>query len=213
MRQSHGIRSMAIVTGLSLMAFGFGGCASKKFVRQGIATQDTKINDLGGQVEENQKRIAETGERLDGVAADARNAESIGRQANSRADQAYGLAKGKLLYTVVLSEKAGNFGFDSSELNDATRKALDDFAARLKAENANVYLEIEGHTDGTGPEEYNMKLGEKRADVVRRYLNQTHGIPLHRIAIISYGATKPVADNHTRDGRAQNRRVEVRVLS
>lgn len=213
MLRNQWVQRFACAAGLSVAALGFGGCASKKFVRQGMATQDVKINDLGTQVEDSQRRIAETGERLDGVAAETHEAGAIGRQANARADEAYTLAKGKLLYKVILSEEAGNFGFDSAQLNEAARQALDEFAVRLKADNSNVYLEIEGHTDSTGPEDYNVRLGEKRAEAVRRYLIEHHGIPMHRISVISYGESKPVAGNESRDGRAQNRRVEVRVLS
>jgi outer membrane protein OmpA-like peptidoglycan-associated protein len=85
-------------------------------------------------------------------------------------------------------------------------------AAPIKAENKGVFFEIEGHTDSTGPEEYNVKLGEERAMAVRNYLAMTHGIALSRISVISYGSSKPVTDNKTRDNRAQNRRVVVRVV-
>ena len=75
-----------------------------------------------------------------------------------------------------------------------------------------MFFEIEGHTDATGPDEYNMKLGEDRAMAVRNYLHDQHGIALNRMQVISYGETKPVADNKTKDGRAQNRRVVIKVL-
>jgi peptidoglycan-associated lipoprotein len=75
-----------------------------------------------------------------------------------------------------------------------------------------VYLEIEGHTDNVGGELYNAQLGEKRAKAVMNYLNEKGGVPLHAMSVISYGESKPVADNKTADGRAQNRRVVVRVL-
>jgi outer membrane protein OmpA-like peptidoglycan-associated protein len=80
------------------------------------------------------------------------------------------------------------------------------------AENQGIYLEIQGHTDATGDPEYNLGLGEERAENVRRYLNREYQIPLHRIATVSYGETVPVADNATRDGRSANRRVVVVVL-
>jgi outer membrane protein OmpA-like peptidoglycan-associated protein len=75
-----------------------------------------------------------------------------------------------------------------------------------------VYVEVQGHTDSTGSPEYNMMLGQKRADVVRRYLNEMAGIPLHLIQVVSYGEDSPVADNKTREGREANRRVVVRIL-
>ena len=89
---------------------------------------------------------------------------------------------------------------------------LGNFANRLKAENRNVYLEIQGHTDATGADMYNYKLGEERAEAVRRYLN-AKGVALNRMSTISYGKSEPIDDNKTKDGRAKNRRVVVVVLA
>ena len=90
--------------------------------------------------------------------------------------------------------------------------SVDELVQRLKSENKNVYLEIQGYTDSTGTPDYNDKLGEARAEAVRKYLNQ-QGIALNRMATISYGQEQPVAPNDTREGRAQNRRVAIVVLS
>jgi len=197
-----------------------GGCATKKSLREGLSTQDSKMSGIETQVEANQKRIEETGQRLEGVKSEVGDVRRIGSEAGSkaekagaRADQAYDLAKGKLVYTVVISEVAGQFATSRYELSEEARKKLDELAAKLKSDNANVYLEIQGHTDSTGGEEYNILLGQRRADAARQYLNAVHGIPLHKMSVISFGKSKPVADNGTRDGRAQNRRIEVRVLS
>jgi outer membrane protein OmpA-like peptidoglycan-associated protein len=75
-----------------------------------------------------------------------------------------------------------------------------------------VFFEIEGHTDSTGPDAYNTKLGEDRAQAVRGYMHDQHGIALSRMEVISYGESKPVEDNKTREHRAQNRRVVIKVL-
>ena len=85
------------------------------------------------------------------------------------------------------------------------------FAAQLKGNNQNVFIEIQGHTDNLGGDDYNEKLGEERAEAVRRYLSK-QGMPLHRMQVITYGEVEPVADNKTRDGRSQNRRVVLVVL-
>ena len=85
-------------------------------------------------------------------------------------------------------------------------------AARLKSDNRNVYLEIQGHTDATGAEDYNQQLGLKRAEAVRRQLH-SQGVALERMATISYGEDAPVVDNSTPEGRARNRRVEIVVLN
>jgi len=218
----HRLSRTTVVSMLFLLvgALAISGCATKKSLREGLTAQDTKISDVEGQVEANQKRIEETGQRLEGVKSDVGDAKRIGSEANSkaekagsRADEAYTLAKGKLLYTVVISEVAGQFALSKYDLSADAKKTLDDLAAKLKSENANVYLEIQGHTDSSGDEEYNLMLGQRRAEAVRQYLNAADGIPLHKMSVISFGETKPVADNGTREGRAQNRRVEIRVLS
>ena len=129
-----------------------------------------------------------------------------------RAQAAGKLAEGKLLYETVLSDDKVKFGFDSVNLTDEAKAALDAFAAQLKTENKNVYVEIQGHTDNVGGEAYNLKLGEQRASAVKDYLAKA-GIPLFRMETISYGETAPVADNGTREGRNQNRRVVLIVLS
>ncbi|MBI3447886.1 MAG: OmpA family protein [Acidobacteria bacterium] len=220
MNRSTSGQKLAYVLVTTAAVLMLGGCATKKSLREGLGTQDTKISGIESQVEANQKRIEETGQRLEGVKEEAGDAKRIGATADSkaekagaRADQAYDLAKGKLLYTVVISEVAGQFATSKYELSDGAKKTLDDLAAKLKADNANVYLEVQGHTDGTGSDEYNLLLGQRRADAVRQYLNSTQGIPLHKMSVISFGKSKPVADNGTREGRAQNRRVEIHVLS
>jgi len=85
--------------------------------------------------------------------------------------------------------------------------------AGLKADPKGAFFEIEGHTDDVGPTLVNEKLGLERAEAVKRYLYEHHQIPLHKINVISYGEEKPVAPNKTKEGRAQNRRVVIRVLA
>jgi outer membrane protein OmpA-like peptidoglycan-associated protein len=84
---------------------------------------------------------------------------------------------------------------------------------QLKSDPTGAFIEIEGHADNTGEASYNEQLGLERAEMVKRYLHEEHQVPLHKINVISYGETMPAAPNTTRAGRAQNRRVVVRVLS
>jgi outer membrane protein OmpA-like peptidoglycan-associated protein len=84
---------------------------------------------------------------------------------------------------------------------------------KLQADPKGVYIEIEGHTDNVGPKEVNNKIGLDRAEAVKRYLYEQHQIPLFKMNVISYGQEKPVAPNNTKDGRAQNRRVVIRILA
>jgi outer membrane protein OmpA-like peptidoglycan-associated protein len=117
------------------------------------------------------------------------------------------------VFEVVLNEDQGNFKFNKTDLPDTAKARLDEMINQLKADPKGAYFEIEGHTDNTGSALVNEKLGMERAEVVKRYLYEHHQIPLHKINTISYGEGKPVAPNNTRDGRAQNRRVVIRVLA
>ncbi|MCZ6600667.1 MAG: OmpA family protein [Acidobacteria bacterium] len=208
---SNPLVGIAVATAITVLFAG--GCASKKYVADGLSSQDVKLSDIESQVEKNQRGLRDTGKQVDKAARAARAAQSASEEAGTRADEAYRLAEGKLLYKVILSDKAGHFAFESDALADEAKASLDDLATRLKKDNVSVYLEIEGHTDSSGPEPYNMQLGLRRAEAVRRYLNSEQGVPLHRMSVISYGESRPAADNGTREGRAANRRVEIRVLS
>jgi len=105
-----------------------------------------------------------------------------------------------------------NFRVGSSVLNPDAKTKLDEIAT--KALNAKGYvLEVTGFADSTGGTEMNRRLSQRRADAVIRYLVENHQIPLRRIVTpYGFGETNPVADNKTREGRTQNRRVEVKVL-
>jgi outer membrane protein OmpA-like peptidoglycan-associated protein len=204
---------VGIAAAIALTLLIAGGCASKKYVADGLTSQEAKLSEIESQVEKNQRDLRATGMEVDEAARTADAALSASEGAGKRADEAYRLAGGKLLYKVILADLAGNFAFESDALSAEARSSLDDLATRLKKDNAGVYLEIEGHTDSSGPEAHNMQLGLRRAEAVRRYLNSEHGIPLHRMSVISFGESRPAADNGTREGRATNRRVEIRVLS
>lgn len=211
---------LTLIVFLCATALLAGGCATKRFVNDGLSAQDAKLADIGTQVEANQRRIEEAGDKIDSVEGEASRASKLGqeagaaaKQADNKANQALEMARGKLLYKVVINDVAGRFALNNAELDDAAKSKLDEMANRLKKENAGVWLEIEGHTDASGPEEYNLTLGYRRAESVRRYLNMQHDIPLHKMNVISFGEARPVADNGTREGRAENRRVEIKVLS
>ena len=134
------------------------------------------------------------------------------KDALDRATAAGKLAEGKFLYSMVLSDDSVKFPVDSSKLSPEAQQRLTDFAEKLKTDNRNVYLEIQGHTDARDRTPLNQRLGEERAEAVRLFMNQ-HGVPLNRMSTISYGKADPVADNKTRAGRAQNRRVVLIVMS
>jgi outer membrane protein OmpA-like peptidoglycan-associated protein len=178
------IRTGALGGVLLAMGLGASGCASHQFVR-----------DQMGVVEAHTQKV-----------------EGTAGEALERANAAHKLAQGKFLYEMVLSDDSVKFPVDQHALSPEAQQRLGELVQRLKTENRNVYLEIQGYTDSTGSPEHNEKLGQARADAVRRYLNE-QGVALNRMATISYGPDKPVASNDTREGRAQNRRVAIVVLT
>ena len=192
------------------------GCATKKYVAMEVGGVNQKVDGLSTQVEQTQERVKRTEVRIDEVntSSQAGIAEAKGsaQAAMTKAADAEKAAKGKLIYTVTLSNDKVTFPVNRAVVGDDAKALIDEAIAQLKAENKGVYFEIEGHTDSTGPEEYNLKLGDDRAMAVRNYLHDQHGIALNRMQVISYGETKPVADNKTKENRAQNRRVVIKVL-
>jgi len=209
-------------------------CATKKYVRTEVGNVNSKVDTLGSTVEQTQSRIQQDEARIGqvdqkaeaaGTAAQsaqssANQAAQAARQASARADQvntdlSANIAAGrKLVYEVTLSEDQGNFKFGKTELPDEAKSRIDQVVGQLKGEaGKDIYIEVEGHTDNVGGKEVNYQLGLDRAEAVKKYLYAQHQIPLHKISVISYGEEKPVAPNNSRDGRAMNRRVVIRVLS
>jgi len=190
----------AIITAaaLAISAISLGGCATEGYVDRHVATVDAKEQATQGQVDQHQAHLTS----LDQTTQDALQ----------RATAAGKLAEGKFLYSMVLSDDSVKFPVDSSKLSPEAEQRLMDFVEKLKTDNRNVYLEIQGHTDSIGANQINDRLGEERAEAVRLFMNQ-HGVALNRMATISYGEKDPVASNKTRVGRAQNRRVVLVVMS
>ena len=205
-------------------------CATKKFVRTEVGGVNTKVDTLSGTVEETQERTRQNETRIGTVDQKAEAAGRTAQEAGAKAETAVNMAKDvdqrvnarvdqveaankKLVYTVTLSEDQGNFKFGKVDLPDQAKARLDEMMNQLKANPQNVFIEIEGHTDNVGDKATNERIGEERAEAVKRYLYEQHQIPLHKINVISYGEEKPVAPNNTKQGRAQNRRVVVKVLS
>jgi len=192
------------------------GCAKKSYVQREVSEVNKKVDAVSAEVEKTQQRVQQNEVQIAAVDKSAQagigEAKGSAQAAMTKAQEAEKAAKGKLIYTVTLSNDKVRFPVNHAELSDEAKALVDQMAAPIKAENKGVFFEIEGHTDSTGPEEYNVKLGEERAMAVRNYLAMTHGIALSRISVISYGSSKPVTDNKTRDNRAQNRRVVVRVV-
>jgi peptidoglycan-associated lipoprotein len=201
-------------------------CATKKFVRGQVGEVNTKVDTLSGSLEQTQERTRKNEERIGQVDQKAEAAGKSASDARTAADAAAAAAKEvgtrveavdkynrRLVYEVTLSEDQGNFKFGRTELPDTAKARIDEVINQLKADPKGVFIEIEGHTDNVGSKEVNERIGMERAEAVKRYIYESHQVPLHKINVISYGEDKPVAPNKTRDGRAQNRRVVIRVLS
>ena len=195
------------------------GCATKSHVARQVGEVNTKVAALSTEVEKTQEASRRNEVRIDEVGADVRTAHAgvseakdSAAKAFSRAEQAERLAKGKLIYQVTLSNDKVTFPRNRARLSDDAKKVVDETVGPIVADNRGVYLEIEGHTDSTGPAAYNHRLGEDRARAVRDYLHDRYQIALNRMEVISYGAEKPVENNKTRAKRAQNRRVLISVL-
>ncbi len=214
------------LTIVAVATLGSSACATKKYVRTRVGEVNDKVETVSKSLEETQERtrkneaaINETNERVGQVdqkaeaagksAAEARNAANA---AGAKAD-AVDKASKRLLYEVTLSEDQGGFKFGKANLPEEAQTRLDQIVEQLKANPNGAYIEVAGYTDNRGNKDFNQRLGLQRAEAVRKYLYEKYQIPLHKINVISYGADDPVAPNNTRDGRAKNRRVVVRVLT
>jgi outer membrane protein OmpA-like peptidoglycan-associated protein len=215
-----------VVPVLALALSGTTACATKKFVRTSVGEVNEKVDTLAKSVEENQERTKANEARIGEVDQRVAQADQKAVQAGSRANEAYSAAEAvnakaealdkaskRLIYEVVLSEDKGNFKFGKATMPDEAKAEIDALVQQLKSEPKGAYIEIEGHTDSAGTPDSNYQLGLERAENVKRYIYEQHQVPLHRINVISYGEDKPIAPNKTRDGRAQNRRVVIKVLT
>jgi outer membrane protein OmpA-like peptidoglycan-associated protein len=225
-----------ILVAVPIAVIAIGGstaCATKKFVRTSVGEVNDKVDAVGRSLEEtqertrqNEARITDVDQKAQAAAQSAQQANSAAQQANSAAQQAHTAANEvgtrvetldratrRMVFEVVLSEDQGNFKFGKTDLPDEAKAALDQMVTQIKADPKAAWFEIEGHTDNVGDTLTNERIGMERAESVKRYLYEQHQIPLHKMNVISYGEDKPIAPNKTRDGRAQNRRVVIKVLA
>ena len=226
------MRTFITAIALAAVAAGATACATKKYVQTSVGEVNDKVDSLGRSVEQTQERTKANEGKISEVDAKAAAAATAAAAANSAAAaatnaaaaansnatgvgsklDAFDKASRRLVMEVVINESSGNFQFSKADLPDEAKAQVDQLISKLTQDPKNVYFEIEGHTDNVGAAEFNEKLGLERAESVKKYLYEKHQIPLHKMNVISYGSTKPAADNKTKDGRAQNRRVVIRVL-
>jgi peptidoglycan-associated lipoprotein len=227
-------RKLFVAIPIVVMAIGGStACATKKFVRTSVGEVNEKVDSQGRAIEETQERtrrnegrISEVDQKAQAAAQSAQTANTAASAANNAASAAHSAAtevggrvetmdkaNRRLVYEVVLSEDQGNFKFGKTVLPDEAKQKLDQMVAQMKQDPKNIFLEIEGHTDSIGAAKTNEQIGLERAEAVKRYLYEQYQIPLHKMNVISYGKDKPIAPNKTKAGRAQNRRVVIKVLA
>ena len=210
----------------ALATVGSTACATKGYVRNRVGEVNDKVESVSKSLEETQERtkkneaaIAEANQKIGQVDQKAAAAGQAATEARSTADTAVNKADAvekaskRIVYETTLSEDQGNFKFGKAALPDEAKARLDEVVKQLKANPNGAYIEVEGYTDNRGSKTFNQQLGLERAEAVKRYLYEQHQIPLHKMNVISYGSEKPVAPNKTKDGRAQNRRVVIKVLA
>jgi outer membrane protein OmpA-like peptidoglycan-associated protein len=204
------------------------GCTSKKYVRQQTTPIIEKTNELDDLTAKNTSAIKDVDKRAQSGIQDvnqrAAAADQKAQAAGQQADQAQQLASQassgvNTLQTTVANldsykpkvETSVHFGFNQDVLTKKAKEALDQLIAELP--NAKHYIvTVEGGADAVGDKTYNYDLSERRADAVIQYLAANGNVPAHKIYLIGLGEDKPVADNKSSAGRAQNRRVDVRLM-
>jgi OmpA-OmpF porin, OOP family len=229
------VLGIVILAGMMVLS----GCASRKYVRNQVSTLEPAIQEASNGVKENAERIdavdrrAQQGVTAAGAAdakatqaqqaaqAAATAAQAAQRQADT-ANQAVQQAGNRITtietrlsnlndnYTAAETQTV-TFTVNSSTLSDQAKSTLDRVAMQVSGQRTGYMIELQGFTDNSGSENYNINLSQRRAESVLRYL-VSKNIPLFRVSIVGLGEENPVAPNNTRQGRDQNRRVEVKLL-
>lgn len=215
------------------------GCATRRYVRDRVGENSTElsakmenkdkelegsitnnsnqISELSGVTREHSQQITTLDTGLKATDGKATQALTVGQGAQTAANDAIGKVRtldeqfqNRNHYAMTF-EDAVPFKFGSAKIEKDNTAKLDQMAQKLK-EDPNALLVLEGRTDNVGDELYNIQLGEKRLDAVVRYLVVDQGVPLQQIYKMSYGEARPIAENNTREGRAQNRAVVLRLM-
>lgn len=166
-------------------------------LKQDMGRMDARLAGLNAQMEQSQDAIAKAQETADDAIKIARDSRSVA---------------GKVVDTITLSDEMVSYNYEQPELTASGKAALNALIARTQPLMPHAFIEIVGFTDNASLSSQNRKIALERAESVRRYLREAGGIPLHRMASISYGDLQPLARNDTMLSRSQNRRVVVQVL-
>jgi OOP family OmpA-OmpF porin len=219
--------SLAICLAASMVATV--GCSSKNYVKQQTTPLINKTNELDDLTAKNSKDIKDVDARaqagIQAVNAKTAEVEQKTQTASQNAAQAQQVADaantrvGVLTNTVAnldnyhaVAETSVKFGFNRDSLSSKAQEALDQLAASI-ATTKGYIIALEGGTDSVGPADYNYDLSQRRANSVIQYLASKYNVPAHKIYVIGLGKDKPVETNKTSAGRADNRRVDVRLMT
>jgi outer membrane protein OmpA-like peptidoglycan-associated protein len=205
------------------------GCATKNYVRTQTGPVVDKINELDDLTAQNTHEIrdvdARVQQRIQQVNTQASAADQKALAASAQANQAQSTANQAVQGVNGLTSTVANldnykpivqttvhFGFDRYELTPKARKALDQLGAEI-AHAEHYIVVVDGNTDSAGPAGYNYLLSQRRADEVINYLAAKYNVPAHKIYLIGLGKDKPASSNSSAKGRAENRRVDVRLMT
>lgn len=205
------------------------GCASKKYVRQQTAPTIQKVNELDEITARNTNDIKDVDARakqgIEGVNQKVATADQHASEASSRAQEAQTLASSAATRADSLANQVANldnyrpvteatvhFGFDKANLTTKAKEALDEMANGL-SQTKNYIIVVDGNTDNVGPADYNYQLSRRRADAVVTYLASKYNVPAHKFYIIGLGEDKPATEEKGAKARAENRRVDVRLMT
>lgn len=224
---------LVLIAPALLLALSFQtGCATKKYVKQQIDPVSGRVDELSDVSKRNETAIKDVDGRaqagIQTVQTKTNEVDQKAIAATQKAEESQQLAKNNQTKIVSVESDFNqklsnldsykpvhtssiNFKLNDAELNDEAKATLDQLASKVKDSKGYV-LEIQGFTDKTGDDRYNLELSQRRSESVVRYLSQQHQIPLFRMSILGLGSSKEVENNKTRKGRAANRRVEITLL-
>jgi len=215
---------------VALLALFTASCATKKYVQtKVVAPLEAKITGVNKKADDNATQITEVDRKAEAGISEASTKADNANQAAGKADKdaqdAQGTAQRGVEEATRVARDLDNvdnyqqvkteavlFRFNRSDLTTEEKQKLDEIAQSV-ASMKHFAIEVMGYTDKTGPSAYNLELSRRRADAVVRYLTEEHKIPLVKIHLLGYGSDSPAQPNNTREGRKQNRRVEVRILA
>jgi OOP family OmpA-OmpF porin len=207
--------SLAIFLAVSMVATV--GCTSKNYVKQQTTPLINKTNELDDMTAKNSKDIKDVDARAQaGIQAVNAKTADVEQKAQAAGQSA---ASAQQTNTVAnldnyrpVAETSVKFGFNKDNLTPKAKEALDQLAGTISSTKGYI-IALEGSTDSVGSAEYNYDLSQRRANSVIQYLASKYSVPAHKIYVIGLGKDKPVETNKTREGRADNRRVDVRLMT